>query len=122
MNTSIIRLTWWEEIKLDNGLILSYNFYEHVSNYKDSWDTPTDILYGEHDELVYIENIADFLANHPNAKLTIKKGSQHYFHTCEEKEFIKNWILTSLTLNNPNKENRIKNENNNTKRIWREFW
>ena len=48
------------------------------------------------DELVYIENIADFLANHPNAKLTIKQGAEHYFHTDEEKEFIKNWILNAL--------------------------
>lgn len=83
-------------IKLDNGQALSYDFYNHVSNYKDSWNIPTDILYGEHDEIVYIENIADFLASHPKAKLTIKQGSAHYFHTEEEKEFIKNWIINSL--------------------------
>ena len=83
-------------IMLDNGQALSYDFYNHVSNYKDSWNIPTDILYGEHDEIVYIENIADFLASHPKAKLTIKQGSSHYFHTEEEKEFIKSWILNSL--------------------------
>ena len=83
-------------IMLDNGQALSYDFYNHVSNYKDSWNIPTDILYGEHDEIVYIENIAVFLASHPKAKLTIKQGSSHYFHTEEEKEFIKSWILNSL--------------------------
>lgn len=83
-------------IMLDNGQALSYDFYNHVSNYKDSWKIPTDILYGEHDEIVYIENIADFLAAHPKTKLTIKQGSAHYFHTEEEKEFIKDWILNSL--------------------------
>jgi hypothetical protein len=83
-----------KEIKLGNGQTLSYSFYKHVSNYKDNWRTPTDILYGEHDELVYIENIADFLAHHPNAKLTIKQGSGHYFHSSEEKQFIKNWIYS----------------------------
>lgn len=83
-------------IMLDNGEALSYDFYNHVLNYKDSWNIPTDILYGEHDEIVYIENVADFLAAHPNAKLTIKQGSSHYFHTEEEKGFIKSWILNSL--------------------------
>ena len=43
-----------------------------------------------------LENIADFLVAHPKTKLTIKQGSTHYFHTEEEKEFIKSWILNSL--------------------------
>ena len=83
-------------IRLNNNQTLSYEFYKHVSNYNDNWVVPTDILYGERDELVYIENIAEFLSNHPNARLTIKKGSEHYFHTEEEHDFIKNWILKSL--------------------------
>ena len=83
-------------IELNNKQTLSYDFYNHVSNYHDKWKTTTDILYGQRDELVYIENIADFLAAHPNSKLTIKRDSQHYFHTDEEKLFIKNWILSSL--------------------------
>lgn len=83
-------------IKLDNGQTLSYDFYQHVLNDKDNWKVPTDILYGSRDELVYIENIADFLAAHPSAKLTIKQGAEHYFHTEEEKEFIKNWILNVI--------------------------
>ena len=85
-----------KEIKLDNGQTLSYGFYEHALNYKDNWSTSTDILYGEQDELVYIENIADFLAHHSSARLTIKQGSGHYFHSDEEKAFIKSWILKSL--------------------------
>ena len=83
-------------IELNNKQTLSYDFYYHVFNYHDKWKTTTDILYGQRDELVYIENIADFLAAHPNSKLTIKRDSQHYFHTDEEKLFIKNWILSSL--------------------------
>jgi len=85
-----------KEIKLENGQVLSYDFYQHMLNYKDNWDVPTDILYGERDDIVYIENIADFLARHPNSKLTIKQGSGHYFHTDLEKLFIKEWILKTL--------------------------
>lgn len=87
-------------IVLDNGQTLSYDFYQHVLNYKDNWNVPTDILYCEHDEFVYIENIADFLANHPKARLTIKQMAGHYMHTEEEKEFIKQWMINVL---NPNK-------------------
>ena len=83
-------------IKLDNGQTLSYDFYKYVKNYKDNWKVPTDILYGQFDDVVYIEIISDFLVHHPNAKLTIKEGAGHYFHTQEQKEFIKNWILNSL--------------------------
>ena len=85
-------------ITLEDGTVLSYDFYKKYSSndYHAKWDVPTDILYGDADNLVYIENIADFLGAHPNTKLTIKSGSEHYFHTDEEKEFIKNWILKSI--------------------------
>ena len=81
-----------------DGTTFSYDFCELYSNsdYHANWDIHTDILYGDHDELVYIENIADFLAAHPKSKLTIKRGAEHYFHTKEEKNFIKKWILRSL--------------------------
>ncbi len=83
-------------IKIDDKTSISYEFYKSLENHQDSWEVPTEILYGEKDNVIYIENIADFLANHPDAKLTIKQGSEHYMHTEEEKKFIKNWILNSL--------------------------
>ncbi|MCR5349246.1 MAG: helix-turn-helix domain-containing protein [Bacilli bacterium] len=83
-------------ISCKDGTMLSFDFYRHVSNDKDAWEVPTDVLYGSGDELVYIENIADFLADHPKAKLTVKHGAGHYFHTPKEREFIKEWILASL--------------------------
>ena len=85
-------------IKLENGQTLSYDFYKEVSNESDNWNVPTEILYGSRDDVVYIENIADFLAHHPHARLTIKQESEHYFHTPKEKEFIKEWILRNLPL------------------------
>ena len=90
------RLKEEKTIKLDNGEALSYDFYEHVNNDKDHWNIPTEILYGSKDDIVYIENIATFLENHPLAKLTIMSGASHYFHAKEEKEFIKKWILRNI--------------------------
>ena len=83
-------------IKCDDGMTFSYDFYRNSDHFGENWSTPTEILYGSHDELVYIENIADFLADHPNSRLTIKRGAEHYFHTQEEKDFIKEWILRNI--------------------------
>ncbi|MBO4667581.1 MAG: hypothetical protein J5666_05610 [Bacilli bacterium] len=85
-------------ITLDDGTTLSYDFYQEYSHndYHGDWKVPTEILYGSMDRLVYIENIIDFLTAHPLSKLTIKEGSEHYFHTDEEKQFIKEWILRNI--------------------------
>ena len=101
-----------KEIKIDDKTTLSHDFYKHVSRYRDNWIVPTDVLYGSRDDIVYIENIADFLASHPNAKLTIKRDAEHFFHTEEDKEFIKNWILSTL-------KKESSNESDNRKRITR---
>lgn len=83
-------------IEIDDKTSISYDFYKSLENHHDNWTTPTEILYGEKDNVVYIENIVDFLSSHPNAKLTVKQGSEHYFHTEEEKEFIRKWIEKNI--------------------------
>lgn len=83
-------------ITLEDGTVLSYSFYQYISSHKDDWKIPTEILYGSRDNVVYIESIAAFLENHPLTRLTIKQGSEHYFHTEEEKKFIKEWILRNI--------------------------
>ena len=87
-------------ITLDDGVTLSYDYYEKYAknDYNGNWNIPTEILYGSNDELVYIENIVEFLEKHPHSKLTIKQGSEHWFHTDEEMEFIKRWVLRSVKL------------------------
>ena len=83
-------------IKLDDGTVLSYDFYQHVSNDEDNWKIPTEILYGSFDQMVYFGNIQEFLENHPLAKLTVKSESEHHFHTKEEKAFVKKWIMRNI--------------------------
>ena len=85
----------------DDGTVISYDFYKKYSenDYHGNWNVPTDILYGSNDELVYIENIADYLAAHPLSRLTIKQGAEHWFHTDDEKAFIKDWINRNLDNN-----------------------
>ena len=83
-------------IKLDNGTMLSYDFYQHVSTEDDHWKVPTEILYGAYDQEIYILSVTEFLENHPLCRLTIKNESEHFFESQEEKLFIKNWIKRLL--------------------------
>ena len=81
---------------IDNKNEIPDDFYKSLDHEGNKWKAPTEILYGEKDKIVYIENIVEFLANHPNSRLTIKKESGHNFVTKEDKDFIKKWILKSL--------------------------
>lgn len=83
-------------IELDDGTVLSFDFYQHVANEEDNWKVPTEILYGAYDQVVYTGSMMEFLEDHPQARLTVKSDAEHYFYTPEEKRFIKNWILKSL--------------------------
>ena len=83
-------------IKLDDGTVLSYDFYQHVADEEDKWNVPTEILYGAYDQVVYTGSMMEFLENHPLARLTVKSDAEHYFYTPEEKRFIKKWILRTL--------------------------
>jgi pimeloyl-ACP methyl ester carboxylesterase len=85
-------------ITLEDGTTLSDDFYKLYAKkpYQGDWKVPTDILYGSRDDLVFIESIVTFLEEHPLSKLTIRKDSEHYIHSEEEKNFIKDWILSSL--------------------------
>ena len=83
-------------ITLEDGNVLSYDFYQHVSNDEDNWKVPTEILYGAFDQMVYMGSMMQFLENHPQAKLTVKSESEHHFSTPEEMKFIKNWISKNL--------------------------
>ena len=83
-------------IELDDGSVLSYEFYQHVSNDDVEWNVPTEILYGAFDEVVYVGSMMEFLENHPSSKLTVKSESEHFFSSPEEMKFIKNWINNNL--------------------------
>lgn len=81
---------------IDNKNEIPDDFYKSLDREGNKWKAPTEILYGEKDKIVYIENIAEFLANHPNSRLTIKKETGHKFVTKEDKDFIRKWVLKSL--------------------------
>lgn len=95
-NISMEMLQEEKFIKLNDGQILSYDFYQSLDK-GDSWKTKTRILYGEKDRLVKHKAIFDFVANH-DCTLTVMKNGEHYFHTPGQLKYIKKWINDFLPL------------------------
>lgn len=95
-------MTWanvTEEALKEEGFIhtsfgedLSWEYLCYVREHPIKWNSPTAILYGSKDNLTAYETIAAFAANH-NAKLTVMKNGEHWFHTEEQMRFLDDWIV-----------------------------
>ena len=83
------------EIPTDFGETLSWQYLCYVREHPISWNVPTRILYGEHDNLTSPETITAF-ANEHGAELTVMPGGEHWFHTEEHMRFLDNWISRSF--------------------------
>ena len=82
-------------IKTDFGEDLSWKYLEYARNNPITWNVPTEILYGEHDNLTSIETITEF-AKDNNAGLTVMKNGEHWFHTDEQMAFLDKWIEKNM--------------------------
>jgi pimeloyl-ACP methyl ester carboxylesterase len=80
---SVIRTIFGED--------LSWNYLCYVRDHPISWDVPTQILYGENDNLTSYETIRAFTERH-NAILTVMEGGEHWFHTEKQMQFLDDWI------------------------------
>ena len=78
-------------IPVDFGEDLSWEYLQYVRKNKIFWNVPTEILYGEKDDLQSIETIRAFVAA-TGAGLTIMKDGEHWFHTKEQLEFSDSWL------------------------------
>ncbi len=79
------------EINTNYGEKISCEYLRYVRNNHIKWNADTYILYGEKDNLTSQETVDDFMKKH-NAKLTIMKDGEHWFHTPEQMEFLYNWL------------------------------
>lgn len=87
-----------EEDLKEKGKIetLSWEYLSYVRANPVNWNVPTEILYGEKDNLTSKETVTDF-ANGHNAKLTVMHGGEHWFHTAEQTRFLDEWIISGET-------------------------
>ena len=80
-----------KEIPLPNGQVLYWEYYQYVkANPINKWDVKTEILYGENDNLVKLEELLLFSEKF-DCKVNVMNGAEHYFHTDEQMEFFRNW-------------------------------
>jgi len=80
-----------KEIPTAFGETLSWEYFEWVRNNPFQWNIPTDILYGEKDNLQSIDTVNAF-AEKFGAKVTVMKNGEHWFHTDEQMAFLDQWM------------------------------
>lgn len=80
-----------KEIQTPFGETLSWKYLCYVRENPISWNIPTNILYGENDNLTSYAIIAEFTKRW-NATLTVMKKGEHWFHTEEQMKFLDDWI------------------------------
>lgn len=90
-NVSEERLQKEKQIETSFGETLSLEYLTYVRKHPVHWEVPTDILYGEKDNLTSIHTMEDFVRDHA-ASLTVMKDGEHWFHTKEQMEFLDQWI------------------------------
>jgi len=79
-------------IHTEFGEDLSWEYLCYVREHPVSWNVPTDILYGNEDNLTSIDTITAYAQAH-HASLTVMDGGEHWFHTAEQMQFLDNWII-----------------------------
>ena len=78
------------------GERLSWEYLSYVRSHPIQWAVPTEILYGDKDNLTDRETIVAFADNH-GASLTVMENGEHWFHTAEQMNFLDTWITTLRT-------------------------
>ena len=103
MEKLILNMMSWanvteEELKI-KGIIptafgedLSWEYLCFVREHPVQWTVPTNILYGEKDNLTSYETITAFAEKY-NCKLTVMENGEHWFHTETQMQFLDNWIV-----------------------------
>lgn len=73
------------------GETLSWDYLSYVRDNPVVWNVPTDILYGENDNLTSYETVSGF-AKAARTTLTVMKNGEHWFHTEEQLAFLDRWL------------------------------
>ncbi|MCI8934025.1 MAG: alpha/beta hydrolase [Clostridiaceae bacterium] len=90
------RLRQEKEIPTPMGQTLYWDYYCDVkANPILDWPVPTDILYGEKDELCERDTVDAFLGRF-GGTLEVLAGSEHFFHRPEQLATLEQWLEKKL--------------------------
>ena len=78
-------------ISTGTGEDLSWVYFKYATDHPVVWRVGTDILYGENDALIPLDEIRSF-AKKTGSTLTVMRGGEHWFHTDEQMRFLDAWI------------------------------
>lgn len=84
------------EMVTDFGETLSWKYLCFVRENPIVWDVPTEILYADQDNLTSRQTVNEFMEKHPDARLTVMKNGEHWFHTDEQLEFLDCWMRKAV--------------------------
>lgn len=84
------------EIPTNFGQTLSWQYLSWVREHPLSgWQAPTSILYAEQDNLTARETVTAFAKAH-GAELDVYKPGEHWFHTPEQLDKLREWELRNV--------------------------
>lgn len=83
------------EIPTDFGETLSWEYLRFFRDNPINWDIPTEILYGEKDNLTSRETVEAFIERH-HATLAVMENGEHWFHTDEQIAFLDDWMKNAI--------------------------
>ena len=85
-----------EIIHTEFGEDLSWEYLSYVRSHPIKWNVPTQILFGEKDQLTSLTTMKDFAEKY-HAGLTVMENGEHWFHTEEQMAFLDDWIRRENT-------------------------
>ena len=107
MEQLIVDMMFWanvteEQLRLKKiiptsfGQTLTWEYWQYAVNHPIlRWNSPTKILYGEHDKMIDYSSIEDFSKKF-HCATTVMKHGEHWFHTEEQMDFLGSWISNNF--------------------------
>lgn len=77
------------------GESISWEYLSYVRKHPIKWNIPTEILCAENDEMTSVDTMIEF-ANKINAKISIIKDGEHWFHKEEQIAFLDKWFMERI--------------------------
>lgn len=97
-NVSETQLQHEQIIPTNFGETLSWNYWKYIlENPIVKWNFPTQILYGEFDNLIDRDTIESFSQKF-NCNLTVMENGEHWFHTPKQLEVLNAWVKRNVPI------------------------